>query len=390
MAATLPPSLSEAQPISWRAPECPFLIECAAGVLEEIRLAAGDAFFSLPHGGAEIGGVLFGTRQSGCVRILASRPLACEHAFGPTFTLSENDHARLRALLEAGMQDLRRRGMEPLGWYHSHTRSELALSAKDLEIHDRYFPEPWHVALVVRPHALQPMRAGFFFREADGSLHAESSYQEFVLQAEAQAAAPSRVPAPPVDEPPPVAAPRPLTEPRTRTERRPSGGVFRWATLALALALAMVAGFLAMKYHGTPALRRGQPPSVSLIAFDLEGQLQIRWDRAAEAVRTASGGTLEITDGASKADVPLDAQRLRGGTFSYARQTVRVDVRLALELPDGKKFEEFTTFLGAPVVPAADPATLRRDLQNQAVRTRQLERAVADLRSELRRRGQKP
>ena len=36
-----------------------------------------------------------------------------------------------------------------MGWYHSHTRSEIFLSDADLEIHNRYFPEPWQVALVL-------------------------------------------------------------------------------------------------------------------------------------------------------------------------------------------------------------------------------------------------
>ena len=43
---------------AWSAPECPFKIEYTPHVLEDIRLAVMDAFFSLPRGGAEIGGIL--------------------------------------------------------------------------------------------------------------------------------------------------------------------------------------------------------------------------------------------------------------------------------------------------------------------------------------------
>jgi len=167
---------------AWRVPECPFPIEWSAAVMEEIRVAVAEAFFSLPHGGAEIGGVLFGTHTGGVVRILAARSLACDHALGPAFKLSGSDHARLAALLEHGCDDLRAQGWEPVGWYHSHTRSEILLSAGDLEIYNHYFPDPWHVALVVRPHAMRPMRAGFFFREAGGSVHADSSYGEILVQ----------------------------------------------------------------------------------------------------------------------------------------------------------------------------------------------------------------
>ena len=45
---------------TWSAPECPFTIEYATRVLEDIRLAVAEAFFSLPRGGAEIGGILLG------------------------------------------------------------------------------------------------------------------------------------------------------------------------------------------------------------------------------------------------------------------------------------------------------------------------------------------
>jgi len=37
------------------------------------------------------------------------------------------------------------------------------------------------VALVLKPHAFDPTRAGFFFREPDGRLRAERSYQEFQI-----------------------------------------------------------------------------------------------------------------------------------------------------------------------------------------------------------------
>ena len=43
----------------WTVPQSPVTIEYSVQALEEIRLAVTDAFFSLPRGGAEIGGVLF-------------------------------------------------------------------------------------------------------------------------------------------------------------------------------------------------------------------------------------------------------------------------------------------------------------------------------------------
>ena len=105
--------------------------------------------------------------------------LDCEHAFGPSFALSPRDQDRLAELLASAEQNPDR--LRPVGWYHSHTRSEIFLSEADQDLHNRYFPEPWQVALVLKPHTFHPTRAGFFFRETDGSIHGTASYQEFAL-----------------------------------------------------------------------------------------------------------------------------------------------------------------------------------------------------------------
>src|SRR6478672_10341107 len=87
--------------LTWSVPECPFTIEYSARVLDDIRLAVMDAFFSLPRGGAEIGGILLGRHENGRVVINDSMPLNCEHAFGPSFVLSPRDFASLEQLLAA-------------------------------------------------------------------------------------------------------------------------------------------------------------------------------------------------------------------------------------------------------------------------------------------------
>jgi proteasome lid subunit RPN8/RPN11 len=354
--------------MTWGVPECPFTIEWSADAMERIRAAAMEALFSLPHGGAEIGGVLWGTHNAGSVRIMAARPLECEYALGPTFTLSEKDHAGLAALLD-DCGDLRTQGWEPVGWYHSHTRSEISLSARDVEIHNRYFPDPWHVALVVRPHAMQPMRAGFFFREANGSIHADSSYSEFLLEPSPQAVVEHAL------SPTVVAQ---AVSPVVAAHAKRSW----WWLLWIAIVLGMAAGLFAHKYDWSRVLPADRTPSVSLMAYDLDGQLQIRWDWAAEPIRSAEEATLEIADGATHTVVALEKQQLRDGTVSYVRIGDRVEVRLALSEPGGKVRDEFATFIGHAGKPAPIAATdkLRRELQDQAARVRQLERAVADLR----------
>jgi proteasome lid subunit RPN8/RPN11 len=196
----------ESTVITWSVPQCPFTIQCSARVLDDIRLAIVDAFFSLPRGGAEIGGLLLGRYERDRLLISGYRPLECEHAFGPSFTLSERDFARLRDMLAAA--GTKPGEPQPVGWYHSHTRSEIFLSDADREIHEHYFRQPWQVAMVLRPHTFHPTRAGFFFREADGHIRTEESYQEIQLTPLAlPAASGDRAPASP--EPAPVASPTP-------------------------------------------------------------------------------------------------------------------------------------------------------------------------------------
>lgn len=209
---------TEHGPGLWTTPQCPFAIEYAPRALDDIRLAVMDAFFSLPRGGAEIGGVLLGKYGAGRLHITDYRALECEHAFGPGFTLSDRDKNLLTHLLAASHSG----GFEPVGWYHSHTRSEIFLSEADLAIHDTYFPERWQVALVIKPHTFHPARAGFFFREPDGSIHASATYLEFQLQPLGVLQVPTGVLPAPVVHPPPVAVPPPVAPPSEPLITRPS------------------------------------------------------------------------------------------------------------------------------------------------------------------------
>jgi proteasome lid subunit RPN8/RPN11 len=172
---------------AWRIPQCPFPMECSAAVLDQIRREV-ERGRNLPSGGRETGGVLFGIEEPGRIRILACKPLQCEHAMGAGFVLSVNDEQRLEQLISAPATDPELNGLQSLGWYHSHIRGTISLSERDLQIHTRYFPAAFQIALVLRPRSEGPTGAGFFFREPDGAIRAESSYEEFTIETPAPAA----------------------------------------------------------------------------------------------------------------------------------------------------------------------------------------------------------
>src|ERR1035438_7852666 len=164
----------------WQAEGCAVRIEYSRSVMEELRLAACEGLKRLKNG-VEIGGVLFGLRDSDSLKIMAHRALACDYAFGPTFTLSNNDRRVLVDLLTASDTDSSLSAMQPVGWYHSHTRAGLLLCEKDQELFRQYFPESWQIALVLRVGHFEPVRASFFIREPDGSIQAASSRHEFIV-----------------------------------------------------------------------------------------------------------------------------------------------------------------------------------------------------------------
>jgi len=147
---------------AWSAPQTSLSIEYSLVAIEEIRQAVAEGFQRFARGGIEVGGVLYGTYENGVVRILAVREIACEHARGPSFILSEDDRELLAEQWERDRDDPRLSGFGALGFYVSHTRSEVTLLPADVEFFNEFFPDPHHVALVIRPGRAGAMRAGFF------------------------------------------------------------------------------------------------------------------------------------------------------------------------------------------------------------------------------------
>jgi hypothetical protein len=164
---------------SWQTPLCPFTIDFAPDKLDEIRMAVVDGFYAVPHGGVEIGGVLFGKREDGRLRIDDFRKIETEYLSGPSFRLSENDLAGLRNLLaQTRFKDPE---IRPVGWFLSHTRSGIHLPEKDLALFRQLFPEPSQITLVLRPDKLGTVRAGYFFRQSDGLIKTDAPLDEFTL-----------------------------------------------------------------------------------------------------------------------------------------------------------------------------------------------------------------
>ncbi len=428
-----PMSLAELEPEYgvWSIQGLPVRVEYLVPVLEEICAITVDGLYRFRHGGVEVGGVLFGTVQRGVVRITAFRELDCEHAFGPRFVLSERDKVAMRQILDLPRTEPSLTGLLAVGWYHSHTRSGIALSPRDLEIYNRYFPEQWQVALCLRPEAFGPGRAGFFVRERNGDIHAEASYEEFTLQPRRNggtrpqpqevpvpaAPAPVRVqpePEPPqaaVSEPPvfselraptfgglapppaPKAAPAPAPSatpapdtalddfalPSFANTAPREGRSRKWIWVALVILLTIAAGAGAQAWYRYS----GRPQPLSLWVADVGGQLLIEWDRTAAPIRSAKSATLDITDGKEHVEMQMDGERLREGSVDYVRRADIIDVRLTVHQSGGRTLLESIRFIGQPVRRAeeAEVTKQRDELKAEVEKLRlELQRKDAQLR----------
>jgi len=342
-----------------------------------ISEAAWEGLQKVPRRGLEIGGVLYGERDGDDVRVLEWRPIACEHASGPSFELSERDKEKLRQqLLDT---DAAPQGLMPVGWFHSRTKDGVFLSEADIALYQSFFPAAWQIALVVRPHLYDPPRAGFFFREPTGSVQAERSYGEFELPRRSrrlpvgfdpsnpQVRSPLREgspdsisPSTPVVTPPPL-PPRPEREPRqspppefetSKTvplEHPPRQGHWRvWLAVAIPLLVILIV-------FGAPLVDKSDASNVLLQTSDMGGLLLLEWNHSAAPVMAAESGLVRIVDGPNAQEVPLSGEELRNGSVTYQHRTGDVVFQLDLMMAGGEMQSEVTRFLGA-APPSPSPA----------------------------------
>ena len=180
--------------ITWRGSGAAPEVQCAAGVLAEIAELAMSDYLRYPWGGVEVGGVLFGKKESGAVHIYSVRPAQCEHHYGPAFDLSKKDCEAFEHLLTAAAADEALAGLTPVGWYQSTSRRDLGLSDHARVFFHRFFPKPWQVAMVVKRSTRDPLSVGFFVRDSHGGVDLHSPVQEFTLDVLRQHQPPSAAP----------------------------------------------------------------------------------------------------------------------------------------------------------------------------------------------------
>jgi len=180
-------------------------VSCSARALAEIAESAMSGYSRYPWGGVEIGGVLFGRRESDVVFIDSYRTAECEHHYGPAFELSERDCESFERLLASASADAALAGLIPVGWYQSISRRELGLSDQARTMFQRFFPDSGQMAMVVKRSKRDPLSVAFFMRDLRGGIELHSPALEFTIESLRQP--------PPLQEAPPVPEQKPVEPP---------------------------------------------------------------------------------------------------------------------------------------------------------------------------------
>src|SRR5205085_1110786 len=137
-----------------------------------------------PNGGIETGGILRGRterEQDRTITVVEEfEPVACADrhgAYGAYYASSINDVDFFDAVMARPEGD----GALPVvGYYRSHNRDGLFLSAGDVRLIERHFRPPESVFLLVKPLPNGACTAGFFFWK-DGCLRSEFTDSEAPL-----------------------------------------------------------------------------------------------------------------------------------------------------------------------------------------------------------------
>jgi len=381
---------------TWEPEGKPIRVQLDFDVVDRLSQEVMRGFGAVPRRGAEVGGVLLGTVETSdklVVHVQDFEPVPCPHKRGPSYLLTEEDEQNFRAAVER-LRSRNDRGLQAIGYFRSHTRDGLGMSEEDLQLFQRFFPDPNAVVLLVRPYATRVSMAGFFFEE-NGRIDPERSALEFPFRRkELGGGAPEPAPVPvPVGKVEPIRAPQAvaaaagtsaglsslsmatgggggaaMTAPGAfggafgqfgAFEARPAGGgsvedevnvassrfkrTWVWLPLSfIFLMLGVLAGFF-FAMGGRKSNLLATSPDVYKLALAVRrdpGALHVTWDRSLPAIRLAKSGVLWINEGGPRArQVSLQPADLQNGSV-----LVRTDgdalFRLEVYLNEGNRLSE--------------------------------------------------
>jgi len=342
----------------WQPKGQPAAIHLSIGVVDRMSADILRGFGAVPKRGAEVGGILIGTIQSGdvkTVRIEDFEAVPCTYSRGPSYLLTDAE----KALFEEVCQ---RRSKEIVGYYRSHTRDGLALQPEDTQLLRQFLPSSAQVALLVKPFATKPSVAGFFVRE-NGVFPAatplEFPFRRWEITGEEP---PRRAPMQELKREEKASGGKGPDKPTRSSEATPHYRIFSaepaeqvkpsrdeppspksrtglWLVASFVfLLLGVLLGYEASRVTGPHPGASGLAMS---LAVERAGQnLTVRWNPEARAVVASNRGVLEIEDGSETKRVELGRADLSSGSMVYRNSSDKVRFRLVIYLETGLSLTE--------------------------------------------------
>jgi hypothetical protein len=322
--------------------------------------------------GKEVGGILLGRTEEDRGRPVTFIddfvPVPCSYRGGTLYDLADEDTVNLEtALLRTALAGCESPGAPSvLGYYRSHKREGMSLSAADLLAIDSYFQAPASVFLLLKTViGSKACTAGFFFWE-DGCIQPEFSSLEVALGRMPPSPPPpldvsdshhnfdddlpadlaelfhkASLPEPfsaPASEPepfqpsvvgaaPPAQAPLPQAHVSGKTPQAWPGWLARAATILIATAALVIS---VVTYLGAPHPPR-EEAAASMLGLRVERNppdLLLTWNRNAREIVAARRATLSIRDGRIERDRELDKTTLASGSLLYTPVNDNIQFRL--------------------------------------------------------------
>jgi len=337
----------------WQCAQLGLEIEFCAAALRSVCAEALLGLRKLAKGGLERGGLLFGDQANGLIRVLATRPIQCEHRFGPSFVLSDTDETRLQAMLSDLRSDPELAPLQLVGCYFSHSRHGAALTETDMDLCNRYFAQTGQIALILIPALGGSVRGTLLTRDPQGSYVSAHEFEYAALagltseliRPEIVRKDPPRIPERPVSQLKTTEAkliqagvPEPLVarvpEPLVNSKRDSSGSDQRYAAKSVSISLHVTKATLL--YAALVVLlcwpnRDNSIAQIPLSFTDRGRDLIIHWDIARTMVRDAVLGMMEVRDGEQNPiQIPIPPDILRRGWIPYERKSDIVRISFAL------------------------------------------------------------
>ncbi len=168
-------------PYLWQVPGKPVSVELDIDNVDRLSQEIMRGFGVVPRRGVEMGGILLGSVQATPTghRVVVEdfEPVPCQHAQGTSWLLSGEEQVLFEDTL-ARWAPAEGKRTYAVGFYRSHTREGLGMTAEDQSMFHQYFRDPASIVLLVKPFATRTGVAGIFFREAT-ALKSDASYLEF-------------------------------------------------------------------------------------------------------------------------------------------------------------------------------------------------------------------